>query len=233
MANIKQQRKRIKTARREHLENLRFKSRIKTAFKSLTVTAQEDKEKAVQLGLELISLIDRAASRGVLHANNAARKKSQVTAIVELPEGTSKPASKERKAAEGNLSKTERISARHQARAEKKKELKEKQKAKAETAAEAAKAKPAKAKAEPAPAAAEAEEEAAAEEAPAEEAAAEEAVVEEAVEEAAAEEVEAEEAAAEEPAAEPAEEEASAEAEAEEPPAAEESGDGEETPAEE
>lgn len=203
MANIKQQRKRIKTARREHFENLRFKSRIKTAFKSLTVTAQEDKEKAVQLGLELISLIDRAASRGVLHANNAARKKSQVTAIVELPEGTVKPASKERKADEGNLSKTERISARHQARAEKKKELKEKQKAKAEAAAEAAKAKPAKAKAETAPAA-------------------EEAAVEEAVEEAAAEEVEAEE-----PAAEPAEEEASAEAEAEEPPAAEESGDGE------
>ncbi len=91
MANIKQQRKRVKIARRERLENLRYKSRIKTLFKSLAVAAREDEGKAQQLGLELISLIDRAAGRGVLHTNSAARKKSRVAAIVEPADGVRKP----------------------------------------------------------------------------------------------------------------------------------------------
>lgn len=204
MANIKQQRKRIKTARRERLENLRYKSRIKTMFRSLSVAAQEDKEKAVALGVELISLIDRAASRGVLHANNAARKKSQVTAIIELPEGTGKPESKEKEAPESSVSKTDRLAQRRQVRTEKKKEMKENQKAKAGAAAEAAKAKPAKAKAEE-PAA---EEETAPEEAPAEEEPAAEEETAPAAEVEEATEAEAEEPAAEEePEAEPAEEE--------------------------
>ena len=51
MANIKQQRKRVKIARRERLENLRYKSRIKTMFRSLSVAAQDDQDKAQQIGL--------------------------------------------------------------------------------------------------------------------------------------------------------------------------------------
>ena len=162
MANTKQQRKRVKIAERERSENLRYKSRIKTMFKSLTVAAQEDKERASQLGLELISLIDKAATRGVIHANNAARKKSRVTAIVELAEGTAKasgPATRETK----GQSKSDKRAARNKTRQEKKAAAAEKQKARAEAEAKAAREKPGKEEAE-----------AKAEEAPAEEAPAEE-----------------------------------------------------------
>ena len=169
MANIKQQRKRVKIARRERLENLRYKSRIKTMFRSLSVAAQDDQDKAQQIGLELISLIDRAASRGVLHANNASRKKSQVTAVVKLGEGVSLPAGPATREARDGKSKADQRAGRSTAKREKKAATKEKQAAKAAAEAAAAKAKPKAEKAE----AAEAEAEAPAEEATAAEPAAE------------------------------------------------------------
>ncbi|MHB1325032.1 MAG: 30S ribosomal protein S20 [Thermoleophilia bacterium] len=107
MANTKQQRKRVKIAERERTENLKYKSRIKTMFKTLTVAAQEDKERASQLAIELISLIDKAASRGVIHENNAARKKSRVSSMVELAEGTGKPKGPAAKAAKAKPKKAE------------------------------------------------------------------------------------------------------------------------------
>lgn len=162
MANIKQQRKRVKIARRERLENLRYKSRIKTMFKSLSVAVGEDKEKAQRLGLELISLIDKAASRGVLHANNAARKKSRVTAMVKLPEGIGKPPGPATKEPRNGKSKAQRRVERSQAKRAKKADTKEKQAAKTAAAkTEPAPAEPAKEtkEAEPEPAPAKAAEE--------------------------------------------------------------------------
>ncbi len=196
MANIKQQRKRVKIARRERLENLRYKSRIKTMFRSLSVAARDDEEKARQIGLELISLIDRAASRGVIHANNASRKKSQVTALVKLEEGASLPAGPATREPKDGKSKADSRSGRAAAKQEKKQAAKEKRASRAAAEAAAAKAKPkeepAAAEAKPAPKA----------EAEPEETAAEETAIEEATEP---------EAAAEEPAAEaaPAEDDAS------------------------
>ncbi|MDO8736828.1 MAG: 30S ribosomal protein S20 [Thermoleophilia bacterium] len=198
MANTKQQRKRVKIAERERSENLKYKSRIKTMFKTLTVAAQEDKERAAALGIELISLIDKAASRGVIHENNAARKKSRVTSIVELAEGAGKTKGPATRDAKGE-SKSDKRTGRAKAKSDKKAAVAVKQKAKAEAAAKAEKAKPKKEEAAAeAPAAEEAPEEV--EEAPAEEApAAEEAPVEKApVAEAPAEEAPAEEPAAEE-----------------------------------
>ncbi len=173
MANIKQQRKRVKIARRERLENLRYKSRIKTMFRSLSVAAQDDQDKAQQIGLELISLIDRAASRGVIHANNASRKKSQVTAVVKLGEGVSLPAGPATREARDGKSKADQRAGRSTAKREKKAATKEKQAALAAAEAAAAKAKPKAEKAEAAPAeekAPAAEEAPAVEEAPAAEA---------------------------------------------------------------
>lgn len=167
MANIKQQRKRVKIAARQRLENLKYKSRIKTMFKSLTVATQEDKERAAQMGLELISLIDKAASRGVLQANAAAHKKSRVTAIVELAEGTGKPKGPATREGKDGKSKKDHRAERHDARAERAAAVKEKKKHQVEASAKAAKAKP---KQEEAPTA---------EEAPAEATVAEAAPVEE------------------------------------------------------
>ncbi|MHB8793308.1 MAG: 30S ribosomal protein S20 [Thermoleophilia bacterium] len=215
MANTKQQRKRVKIAERERSENLKYKSRIKTMFKTLTIAAQEDKERAAALGIELISLIDKAASRGVIHENNAARKKSRVTSIVELAEGTGKTKGPATRDAKGE-SKSDKRTGRAKAKSEKKAAVAVKKKAKAEAAAKAEKAKPKKEETAEAPAAEVAPvEEAPAAEAPAEEAPAEEAAAEEAPSKTEAEEAPVEEAAAEEAPAE-AEETPAEEAEAEE-----------------
>ena len=82
MANIKQQKKRVRTAARERLENLRYRSTIKTLTKRLERAVEDGS--ADQVAAEhrqLVQLIDRAAARGALHKNAAARKKSQASRL--------------------------------------------------------------------------------------------------------------------------------------------------------
>ena len=82
MANIKQQKKRVRIQARQRLENLRYRSTIKTLTKRLEVAAAEgDAEKVVAEHRELVRTIDRAATRGALHRNTAARKKSQAAKL--------------------------------------------------------------------------------------------------------------------------------------------------------
>jgi small subunit ribosomal protein S20 len=83
MPNIKQQEKRVRIAARQRLENLRYRSTIKTLTKRLqTQVAEGDKDTVETQYRELVGLIDRAAVRGAIHKNAAARKKSQVARIV-------------------------------------------------------------------------------------------------------------------------------------------------------
>ncbi|TML48364.1 MAG: 30S ribosomal protein S20 [Actinobacteria bacterium] len=82
MANIKQQKKRVRIQTRERLENLRYRSTIKTLTKRLeSAVAAGDAELVTNEHRELVRTIDRAASRGALHRNTAARKKSYATKI--------------------------------------------------------------------------------------------------------------------------------------------------------
>jgi small subunit ribosomal protein S20 len=82
MANIKQQKKRVGIQARQRLENLRYRSTIKTLTKRLEVAASAgDAERVATEHRELIRTIDRAASRGALHKNTAARKKSQAARL--------------------------------------------------------------------------------------------------------------------------------------------------------
>jgi small subunit ribosomal protein S20 len=82
MANIKQQKKRVRIAARERLENLRYRSTIKTLTKRLERAAQEGNADDVSAGhRELVRLIDKAAARGALHRNAASRKKSQAARL--------------------------------------------------------------------------------------------------------------------------------------------------------
>ena len=82
MANIKQQKKRVRIAARERLENLRYRSTIKTLTKRLERAAVEGKGDEISTEhRELVRWIDRAASRGALHRNTAARKKAQAQRI--------------------------------------------------------------------------------------------------------------------------------------------------------
>ena len=82
MANIKQQKKRVRIAARQRLENLRYRSTIKTLTKRLERATQEGGDAVADEHRELVRWIDRAASRGALHRNAAARKKAQAARLV-------------------------------------------------------------------------------------------------------------------------------------------------------
>jgi small subunit ribosomal protein S20 len=83
MANIKQQRKRVRIQERQRGENLRYRSTIKTLTKRLEAAAADgDAERVAAAHRELVRTIDRAAARGALHRNTAARKKSHASALV-------------------------------------------------------------------------------------------------------------------------------------------------------
>jgi ribosomal protein S20 len=83
MANIKQQKKRILVAERQRMENIRYRSSIKTAFRRLTEAVQSGDAAAVEAAHQnYISLVDRAAAKRALHAKTAARKKSRATRVI-------------------------------------------------------------------------------------------------------------------------------------------------------
>ena len=82
MANIKQQKKRVGTAARQRLENLRYRSTVKTLTKRLRSAVEEgDTAKVAAEHRELVQTIDKAVARGSLHKNTAARKKSQAARL--------------------------------------------------------------------------------------------------------------------------------------------------------
>jgi small subunit ribosomal protein S20 len=83
MANIKQQRKRVRIQSRQRLENLRYRSTVKTLSKRLEAAVSEgDADQVSAEHRELVRTIDKATARGALHRNTAARKKSQAAKIV-------------------------------------------------------------------------------------------------------------------------------------------------------
>lgn len=83
MPNIKQQKKRVRTAARERLENLRYRSTIKTLTRRLEQAVDEgDRTSVDERRRNLEHWLDLAASRGALHRNKAARKKSQAAKLV-------------------------------------------------------------------------------------------------------------------------------------------------------
>jgi small subunit ribosomal protein S20 len=81
MPNIKQQEKRVRSAARERLENLRYRSSIKTLSRRLHA-AVEDGADVDGEHVSLVRMIDKAASHGAIHKNAAARKKSQAARLV-------------------------------------------------------------------------------------------------------------------------------------------------------
>jgi small subunit ribosomal protein S20 len=83
MANIKQQKKRVRIQARQRAENLRYRSTIKTLTKRLEAAAADgDAERTAEEHRELVRMIDRATTKGALHRNTAARKKSQAAKVV-------------------------------------------------------------------------------------------------------------------------------------------------------
>jgi small subunit ribosomal protein S20 len=83
MPNIRQQEKRVRQASRQRIENLRWRSTAKTLMRRLREAAEKGDTASVTASYrELVSWLDKAASRGALHKNTAARRKSQAARIV-------------------------------------------------------------------------------------------------------------------------------------------------------
>jgi small subunit ribosomal protein S20 len=82
MPNIKQQKKRVRSAARERLENLRYRSTVKTLTRRLEAAVSEgDADRVAEEHRELVRWIDRASARGALHRNTAARRKALASRI--------------------------------------------------------------------------------------------------------------------------------------------------------
>ena len=83
MANIKSAKKRILVTETKTARNKAIRSKVKTYIKKVeTAVAENNKEAASAALVEAISEINKAASKGVYHKNNAARKVSRLTKAV-------------------------------------------------------------------------------------------------------------------------------------------------------
>ena len=79
MANIKSQKKRIRTNEKARLRNKDAKSSLKTAVRKFREAADSgDAAAATALAREANRALDKAASKGVIHANQAANRKSSI-----------------------------------------------------------------------------------------------------------------------------------------------------------
>ncbi|MBA0048784.1 30S ribosomal protein S20 [Mycobacterium sp. NPDC050853] len=77
MANIKSQEKRILTNERARLRNQATKSSLRTAVRGFrAAVAEGDKDKAGELLVATSRKLDKAVTKGVIHKNQAANKKS-------------------------------------------------------------------------------------------------------------------------------------------------------------
>ncbi|ALE19357.1 30S ribosomal protein S20 [Lawsonella clevelandensis] len=77
MANIKSQKKRIRTNERARLRNQAIKSALRTDIRAFREAAEAgDKEKATEALRVASRSLDKAVSKGVIHKNQAANKKS-------------------------------------------------------------------------------------------------------------------------------------------------------------
>ena len=77
MPNIKSAKKRVVVNEKKNTQNRMIKSSVKTAIRKFNAAlAAGDAEAAEKLLPETVSVIDSAASKGIIHKNYAANKKS-------------------------------------------------------------------------------------------------------------------------------------------------------------
>ncbi|MGF0117269.1 30S ribosomal protein S20 [Promicromonospora sp. Marseille-Q5078] len=84
MANIKSQIKRIKTNEKARLRNKAVKSELKTYVRKVREAVAAGDKEAAGTALQAASRkLDKAVSKGVIHANQAANRKSAIAKSVE------------------------------------------------------------------------------------------------------------------------------------------------------
>ena len=83
MANIKSAKKRVLVAEANRQRNVAFKTSIKTAIKKALALAEAADKDALSAAISKVyQLCDKAVSKGILHKNTAARKKSRLVLAI-------------------------------------------------------------------------------------------------------------------------------------------------------
>ena len=80
MPNIKSAKKRVLLSREANVKNKMAKSALKTTLKKFdSAVVAGNREEATDAYKAAVVAVDKAAVKGILHKNNAARKKSSMT----------------------------------------------------------------------------------------------------------------------------------------------------------
>jgi small subunit ribosomal protein S20 len=82
MANIKSAKKRVLTSATKHARNKSVRAAIKTKVTRVRRVVETGEAETVEVLKAAVSSLDRAAEKGVLHPNNAARRKSRLMKAV-------------------------------------------------------------------------------------------------------------------------------------------------------
>ena len=82
MANTRSAKKRIKQNLKRRQRNRAVRSTIRSSVKTARAAVTEKAPQAKEVVLEAIRILDRAVSRGIIHRNTAARKKSALARSV-------------------------------------------------------------------------------------------------------------------------------------------------------
>ena len=80
MPITKSAKKRVKQTEKRKIRNKGIKTKLKNIAKA--IRNEKDSDKAKELLNEVYSLFDKAVNKGIIHKNNAARKKTQLAKIV-------------------------------------------------------------------------------------------------------------------------------------------------------
>ena len=79
MANLKSSIKRLRSSERRRLRNRGYRGRARTAVKKARLLIDSgNHEDALEAVRAASSALDRAAAKGIIHKNNAARRKSRL-----------------------------------------------------------------------------------------------------------------------------------------------------------
>lgn len=102
MANIKSQIKRNRQNEKRRIKNRNFRGAARTAINTARTAFDKNEPETKEAVLKAISALDTAAQRGVIHKNNASRRKGRLmkrlAAFVAAPP-TEEAASKKKKVA--------------------------------------------------------------------------------------------------------------------------------------
>lgn len=78
MPNIKSAKKRVKVIETKTMRNKAVKSDLKTALKKADVAVANNADDKAEVVKAAIKKVDMACTKGIMHKNKAARKKSQL-----------------------------------------------------------------------------------------------------------------------------------------------------------